>query len=393
MRRRLSTTVQGWLDGSDKSAAGAIFRTLGNVVSLPYSGVVQIRNWAYDRQILKSTSMPVPVVSVGNLTMGGVGKTPVVAAIAEYFISMNKTPGLVSRGYGSQRCQTLFEASPTDKNSENRAASSDSDAEVFAQYRRVNDEARELELRLPNVPHFLGANRVETVDALLKYRSDVDVVVLDDAFQHRRIARNLDVVLLDALNPFGGGRVAPSGFLREPPAGLKRADVVLLNRADLLDERSRREIQRRALQLAPNALWGEIAQRPNAIFTYSYSEGRVQKLDYNNWRRQTAQSSALAFCGLGAPAGFRKTLEKETINVSSFLTFPDHHAYSQNDLTDLERIADQNAADFFITTMKDFVKIIALNSTNKPIYALGIGVEFISNRREFEEKLLSVFAS
>lgn len=443
MNKTFSATARGWIDGSTQSPAASAFRAAATLVSFPYASVVRLRGRLYDAGILRSFPAPRPTISVGNLTLGGVGKTPFVGWLAEYFLQTGQTPGLISRGYQAERQRRLFarldaESSaapltPTARFPESSPSSPPLhplETTRFSRFLQFNDEARELALRLPRTPHFLGPNRVEVASALVEARPDVDVLLLDDAFQHRRIRRDLNVVLLDALNPFGGGRVFPAGFLREPLSGLARADAVLLNRADLVSQRTRDAIQKRVRRLAPLALFAEIAQIPRFVYSRvssavpanaanpstaqngptfpddvdesnekSQNNGNNERADvrtlvredFDAWAASRRSGRFVAFCGLGAPAGFRKTLENNDLTPSSFVAFPDHRAYEASDFATLAAEAQRVDAEAFLTTTKDFVKWNAPELGGRPIFALGIGVEFLSGEAEFRALLAERF--
>lgn len=388
MSRNVAATLRGFIDSTDRSIPAKAFRAAGLVVSIPYSLAARVHHGLYNRGIRRSASVPSPVVSVGNITMGGVGKSPLVAWITDYFISCGKTPGLVSRGYKAKEQAARGDGRP----SESRENANPASAEEFAPYTLRNDEAKEFAVRFPDVPYFLGHNRVEVARALLTANPDVDVIILDDAFQHRKISRDLDVVVLDALNPFGGGHVAPSGFLREPVSALSRADVVLLNRADLIDDARRNQIRKRVDAYAPNAVWGEMAQRPHAVCQYEHAADAPDQLTIAStpiveWLQTHASKRVLAFCGLGAPDGFRKTLKKEGVNVVSFVEFPDHCVYDASDIARLRNAANETNADLILGTMKDFVKFQGTEPLNRPLCALQIGVEFLAGEEFFCQAL------
>ncbi len=437
MKKTFSTTVRAWLDGSTQSAAATAFRAAATPVSLPYSLAVRLRGRLYDAGLLRSFEAPRPTISVGNLTLGGVGKTPFVAWLADYFLQTARTPGLISRGYQAERQRELFARLDAESNSppfppftDSPLSSDSADSARFAQYLQFNDEARELALRLPSTPHFLGSNRVEVASALVEARSDVDVLLLDDAFQHRRIRRDLNVVLLDALNPFGGGRVFPAGFLREPLSGLSRADAVLLNRADLVSSERRQAIRERVRRLAPSALFAETAQIPRFVYSRVSSStaqtaqnradsrdgasvstlksaknvkiaatptdkpldaGTLVREDFDVWAASRRGGRFVAFCGLGSPQGFRKTLEINGLTPVSFVAFPDHRAYSASDRAALAAEAERVDAAAFLTTAKDFVKWNARTPGERPLFALGIDVEFLSGEAEFRALLAERF--
>ncbi|MEO1997370.1 MAG: tetraacyldisaccharide 4'-kinase, partial [Planctomycetaceae bacterium] len=154
-----------------------------------YGSGVRLRNRTYDRGLRKVQALPVPAISVGNLTAGGTGKTPFVAYLANSFCTHQHQPAILSRGYGSQ------------------------DGEA-------NDEKRVLDLLCPNVPHDQHPDRVAAAARVCE-QHNIDVLILDDGFQHRRAARDLDIVLIDALNPWGFGHLLPRGLLREPPSALQ----------------------------------------------------------------------------------------------------------------------------------------------------------------------------
>ena len=180
---------------------------------------------------------------------------------------------------------------------------------------------------LPDVPHVQNADRVAAArQAIQEFQAEL--IVLDDGFQHRRIARDLDIVLLDALEPFGFGHVFPRGTLREPLAGLRRADVVVLSRAGLLGPNERAEIWRIVDSHAPAALRAETVHAPRELIA---ADGK--ELPLETIRGQ----SVAAFCGIGNPAGFRHTLETCGCRIAGFREFPDHHRFTSKDV---ELLAD-----------------------------------------------------
>ncbi|MGI6401431.1 MAG: tetraacyldisaccharide 4'-kinase [Thermoguttaceae bacterium] len=388
MKQGVAARLRGFVDSTDRSPLAVAFRTACLTFSIPYSLGARLLHGLYDRGVLKSTRVPCPTISVGNVTMGGVGKSPFVAWLADYLIAQGRRPGLVSRGYKAKE-HSRREASD---------ANQDESTDEFAKYQIFNDEAKEFALRFPDVPYFLGPRRVEVADALLRFRPDVDTLILDDAFQHRKIARDLNIVMLDALNPFGGGRVVPSGFLREPLSALKRADVVLLNRADLINDSRRETIRQRALSYVPDAIWGELAQRPLSVYrrvpnNSTPSNYSIRETSLDSFRHEYTRKRVLAFCGLGAPAGFRKTLENSGLDVVDFIEFPDHCAYTPKDLERLARAAYDARAEALLATMKDFTKFNGSEQLGRPFYALRIGVEFLTGEKEFCTKTIQTLQS
>jgi len=241
----------------------------------------------------------------------------------------------------------------------------------------ASDEALQLEQNLPDVPHLENPDRVEAARLAIE-QYGTQLIVLDDAFQHRRIHRDLDVVMLDALEPFGYGHVFPRGTLREPLSGLRRADAVVLSRADMLEPDQRDGIRDEVRRHAPHAVWAEVASAPRALLS---SSGREEAID-------TLQGQPVAaFCGIGNPAGFRYTLERCGCRAVAFREFPDHHRYGRADIESLADWANQCDVMAVLCTHKDLVKLRVDQLGRRPLWAVTIGLEFLSGRTELETKL------
>jgi len=335
------------VSGRRRGFAASAMRALLRAAEVPYVTAVRWRNWRYDRGKAKIHRADVPVVSVGNLTLGGTGKTPMVEWLARWFHQRHVRTALVSRGYG---------------------ANADS----------VNDEALELEQRLPDVPHVQNPNRVEAARTAAE-KFQCQLVLLDDAFQHRRIARDLDIVLIDAVEPFGFGHVFPRGTLREPLAGLGRADVVALSRADMADDDQRKAIRCQVLRHAPEAVWIETGHRPRCLLSTELDESPLSSL---------AGRPVAAFCGIGNPQGFRHTLASCGYQVEAFREFPDHHPYNRDDVQSLIAWSDSfGDAVAVLCTHKDLVKLNVLRLGQKPLRAVSIGLEILAGREALERNL------
>jgi len=311
-------------------------------LEVPYAAVMSVRNLLYDRRMMPIRQFPVPIISVGNLTLGGTGKSPMVAYLCRDFLKQHLRPGLVSRGY--------------------RKTSSEG-----------NDEYREMSLRFPTVPHIQHPKRAKAIEQLLQ-TENVDVIILDDAFQHRQVERNIDIVLLDATAPFGFEHIFPRGTLRESPNSLRRADVVLLTRSDLIDEAQRQRIKQRVLTINPKIAWGETIHVPTSLVSLDGDLG---------WRHEPIESihaqSALAFCGIGNPAAFRTTLERCGVQVMKLVSFPDHHAYTQREIGELWHMANELGTDLILCTMKDLVKLNRPEFAGLSIQAIDIEIQFLTN--------------
>jgi tetraacyldisaccharide 4'-kinase len=296
----------------DWRAAG--WRSLLQVLEPAYAAAVTVRNSSFDARWKTIHRVAVPVISVGNITAGGTGKTPFVAWMANWLSDHSQLPAIVSRGYR-------------------------------AQLGARNDEALELELLLPQVPHVQNPDRVAAAQqAIEEFRCQV--ILLDDGFQHRRLHRDLDVVLIDALNPFGFEHLLPRGLLREPLRGLRRADVVGLSRANLVDDSVREKIWSRVTQFAPQAVKIHVEFLPHCLRS---STGQTQRLD------QFHGQQVLAFCGIGNPQNFTQSLALCGIQIAAERFFPDHHPYGHEDRAAIAAWAEQfPQAEALICTEKDW---------------------------------------
>ena len=339
------------VSGRRRGVVAALARGALRVAETGYRAAVGCRNHRYDTRRASIHHVGVPVVSVGNLTLGGTGKTPMVKWLAQRFLARGMRVAIVSRGY--------------------RAGESGR-----------NDEALELEMSLPGVPHLQNPDRVAAAQrAIDEFQSQV--ILLDDGFQHRRLARDLDIVLLDALAPFGFDHVFPRGTLREPVASLKRAEVIALSRADLIDEAQRETIRRRVERHAAGALWIETSHVPRRLLSAGGAEQPLEAL---------AARRVAAFCGIGNPNGFRGTLGAAGYDVADVRTFPDHHAYRRQDIESLARWAESIRADALICTNKDLVKINREQLGSTPLWALMIELEVIRDAAALDAKLADSFA-
>ncbi len=338
------------VSGQRRRPLDALIRCGLAIVEVPYACAMQIRNRRFDHGHLPSHRVEVPVISVGNLTLGGTGKTPMVAWLAGWLRQRQIRVSIVSRGYG---------------------AGQDS----------RNDEAREIEARLPDVPHVQNPDRVAAARIAID-ELGTQMIILDDGFQHRRLARDLDLVLIDATEPFGFDRVFPRGMLREPLSGLQRADAVVLTRCDLVAQESRQKIRQRVTQIAPQAKWIEVAFRPSHLFSAS---GRTKPL------ASISGSPIAAFCGIGNPSAFRETLTTCGLNVKALREFPDHHQFGRQDIDSLtDWVRQDTEIEAVVCTHKDLVKISIDQLADKPLYAIAIDLDIQVGEGELVSALLSV---
>ena len=245
-----------------------------------------------------------------------------------------------------------------------------------------NDEAIELAQKLPDVPHVQNADRLAAARIAID-QHDCQLILLDDAFQHRRIGRDLDMVLIDALEPFGFDHVFPRGTLREPVDGLRRADIVAITRADMLDAEQRGAIWARVERHAPDAVRIEAAHAPRALLG---CDGKQQPIDSLDGR------PVAAFCGIGNPAGFRHTLATCGYDVVDFREFPDHHIYTRSDIESLIAWAEHQNVEAVLCTHKDLVKLDIEQLGGRPLWAVTIGLDILAGKDALNERLSAVVA-
>lgn len=323
------------------AALGRLGLTLASV---GYRVAVAARNFAFDKGWKPTFSAEIPVISVGNITLGGTGKTPTVEAISRWYRRRDIRVAILSRGYGSST--------------------------------GLNDEGRVLEENLPDVPHLQGGDRTELARTA-REELESQLLVLDDGFQHRRLRRDLDIVLLDALDPFGHGKLFPRGLLREPISALKRAGVVVLSRSDLVSPERRIEIRAEAEQVAGPLAWVEVRHAPLDLMDV---HGRSLPLGHLGGKK------IAAFCGIGNPEGFRRTIAPMG-DVIEMLSYGDHHQYTAGDVNDIGQWARKLGADLALTTQKDFVKLRTENLAGVPLYHLRIGLQILQGEELLDKAL------
>jgi tetraacyldisaccharide 4'-kinase len=291
----------------------------------------------------------VPVVSVGNLTAGGTGKTPCVEHVARFYRALDLCVAVLSRGYGAQ-------AGP-------------------------NDEALVLEDNLPDVPHLQGPDRAALARVAAE-ELDSEVLVLDDGFQHRRLARDLDLVLVDATDPFGGGHLLPRGLLREHPRGLRRAQFILLTRCDQASPAEVDRLSQRVARLAPGVPVARTRHEPVELVN---SDGETAPLDLLRGQR------VLAFAGVGNPDAFRRTLGALGAEVADFRAFADHHPYTRADVDGLHAWGRAWPHEgFLVTTQKDLVKLRLARLGGRPLWAVRVRLGFETGQDVLERMLRAV---
>lgn len=345
-----------------------------------YGRIADFRNTLYEKGWIKSFSLGAPTISVGNLTVGGTGKTPLVALVAEILTEAGAKVCILTRGYGRE-------------NPKQRVLVSDGET-ILADVRQAGDEPLELAIRLLSLKTIVVADADRVAAARwVREKFGVTAFVLDDGFQHRRAQRNLDIVCVDATDPFGNGRIVPAGILREPLPNLRRADAVVITRANLIENVSilRSQIaklgENRPIFTAENKIAALTELRLFLARTQSRAENEQKS---ENQTSEFENAKLFAFCALGNPENFFAQLRRDDFALVSTAIFPDHHFYAAKDIENLIRKAKSCGAEALVTTAKDAVKLRDLRF-EMPCFVAESELRF-ENEAAFRETISSVLS-
>lgn len=330
-----------------------------------YAVGASLRRAAYRRGILRSHRAGVPVISVGNVTAGGTGKTPCVQAVCRLLQEAGLRPAILSRGYGGRLPGPW-------------AVVSDGES-VLLSSEAAGDEPELLARSLPGVPVLVGADR-RTTAREARSRFDAEVLVLDDGFQHRRLARDLDLVAVDATNPWGNGRCLPGGLLREPLSALGEADAVLLTRAGRAPPHRLDAIERALRRKGLRAPVVRATHAPAGVVDL----GSGDRLPVE----ELAGLKVLAFAGIANPAAFFSDLQGLGARVVEGVPYPDHHRFSRADVEKLLEWARLTNAEAVVTTEKDAVRLAAYLPLPVRLLALRIEFRLLSGEPVFRRLVL-----
>ena len=336
-------------------------------LSYVYAVVLKTRSWFYDCGLLRQKQLPCKVISVGNIVAGGTGKTPAVIWIAKYLQSEGFQVGVLLRGYGRAGDHSVSVVSDG--------------KQILRPLTESGDEAGMIARKLPGVPIVVGGDRYTAgLEVIQLWGHTNGILILDDGFQRRQLARDLDIVTIDSTQPFGTGKLLPAGTLREPKTALKRTDLLLLTRTELAEE----SVNFKRLADGKQVIGS--CHQPTRL--YQLSNGEECALDLLNGR------SILAVCGIGNPEAFARTLHQFEPEAVELLAFPDHHRYSLADLNDISARVREVGADIVVTTEKDSQKLEAFAATTEfslpesvQFFVLGIELEIRTNIAAFKKRL------
>ena len=322
------------ISGQVAPAFGIPLRLLLAGLSCPYRLIVRLRNEFYSRHWLKIHRVDVPVICVGNLTTGGTGKTPLVAWLAGLLTGKGLRVAILTRGYKSEKG-------------------------------KLSDEPAELAAACPGVAIVVNPDRAAGAAEAIRHHG-AQALLMDDGFQHRRLARDLDIIAIDATAPFGYGRLLPAGLLREPESGLKRAHAVVITRSDQVDDEQLARIEQRVGHIHPEL---PIVQAIHAPAAVRHLDGSETALNALTGRR------VFAFCGLGNPTAFLRTVEACGCQLAGSHVFNDHHTYTDHCLADIFAASRSAEAELVLTTSKDWNKIVPLVGPQPPLPVAYLAVE------------------
>ncbi len=337
------------------------------VISKIYGGAVKLRRTFYRKSVLRSKMLSCPVISIGNITVGGTGKTPMTIYVANIVKDLGYKVVIISRGY---------------KGEAEKIGGIVSDGKTILMAPEIaGDEPYMIAARLRGVPVIVGKNRFKAGRLAIR-KFEPDILVLDDGFQHLKLNRDLDFVLLDYRKPFGNGYLLPRGVMREPASALKYANAIILTRSDTPNDKDMKPPLNRL----------RFYKRITPVYR-SFHKPIVYKIADRKKNFEALRQNpdcikgrtAFAFSGLADNDNFRRTLKKFECNISGYLGFSDHHSYSDSDLKDILGAAEKSKSECLITTEKDYVRIAHKLVWPFDLYVVGIEIEFGIDEEKFND--------
>mgnify|MGYP001766017513 CR=1 FL=1 len=337
-------------------------KIIARILSFFYQGVVNLRHWLYTHKIFKETKLSCPVISVGNITVGGTGKTPCVIMLGHMLKKNGFQPAVISRGYGGRS------TNPINVVSDGKTILLDSETS--------GDEPFLIARALKGVPVITGPRRIATGQVAID-KFGANVLICDDAMQHRQIFRDINLVLWDSEGLKGNHHVLPRGKLREPIAGIRRASAILMTRAgkDATLDAGIEEIIRDAnIPVFKSIHHAQDLIRGDEGLSMAVSALRGRKV--------------CAFCGIANPDSFKETIRAAGANILSFAAFRDHHQYNVKEIEDLTNGYIQHEADYLMTTEKDAARLKNHPEFLKSLLVLRVKMEIVPSAQPFENFIM-----
>ena len=315
----------------------------------------------------EAVSVSVPVVSVGNVTAGGTGKTPCIILLSQLLLKAGKKPAILSRGYRSGL--------------EQEGGMVSDGKTIQVSQKMAGDEPYMMALKLPGVPIFVGKDRLSSAKKAIDLGADI--LLLDDGFQYWKLKREKDIILIDCTNPFGYGHALPRGLLREPLTALKRASLFILTKSDQVHHTDKDEIKEKLQALAPEIPILESSHSPAKVVLYE----KWKKSIHEGPLAEVKMKKVFLLSGIGNPAAFRETAKEAGLRPLGDMAFPDHHAYTEEDVRNAISEAKAKGAELIVMTEKDAVKMMNLSSITKseiPFAVLEIEMTIREGAEELE---------
>ena len=368
-------TYRKLISGQSNGFIASVMRFFLGSAAIGYSLIVRLRNFMYSKGLLKVHHVDAAVLCVGNITVGGTGKTPLVVWLCN-LLTQNYKCAILTRGYKA----------------------------TVQENKDFKDEIAILVESCPGVKVIVNPNRVAGAsEAINKYATKI--LIMDDGFQHRRLARDLDIIAIDATQPFGFGKLLPAGLLREPVSSLKRAGAVVVTRCDQVTDAELDELERKLRAINPGIIIARATHTPVSVEypepTVIPAKAGIQKdskkmdscLRRNDKVEQLRGKKVFAFCGIGNPDAFLNTIKDLEAELAGSMVFDDHCDYTDACLTEIKKQAKELGVDLILTTQKDWTKIISkLESQNSasqsylPFAYLAIEIKFLTG----EDKLTAL---
>ena len=358
---KLITKIQYIMKSSRKSRRGLSFERLLYNLSKVYKNGIQFRNYLYRAGILKSKKLPCFVISIGNISTGGTGKTPMTMYLSKYLTTLGYKVAIVTRGYKGKF--------------EHKNGVVSNGKKILCGPEEAGDEPYMMAQAL-KLPVIAGKKRFKSgMTAIEKFSPDI--IVLDDAFQHIALKRNLNLLLLDTKKPIGNGYLLPRGSLREPAASIQRSDAVIFTRSDQNPDTAFDSID---IELANIPMFKTV--HAPLISKIATKKKNVQPtLNQTDMVNHLKGKRAFLFSGIANNPDFKSSCEKIGLIVCHQIEFPDHYWYKQHDINKLTKAFKQINADYMVTTQKDYIKIADNFPFDHPLVVLDVQIKFDHNNK------------
>lgn len=381
MNQKIRNYIYSLMTDRREGSVASILQFILFLASLLYLLAIKVLFILHQKGFLPTAHLEARVISVGNLTLGGAGKTPLVELVSRCLLEKGKKVAVLTRGYRipSQDDKTVHQHKP----------------HLFEE---IGDEPALLRLKLPQVNIIIGPDRVKNGKAAIS-NYGIDVLVLDDGFQYWSLSRDIDILVIDATNPFGNEMLLPRGILREPVSNLVRANIIVITKTDIAMPQQIAHIKSRLKSLNSGAPVFLSIHKPVRIVEFPRP---AKTLDLSSEKPQPEldwlkEKEFVAVCGIGDPLYFIKTLQGLGAVIKTSITFEDHHPYSFQDLAYISKGCRSLGVNRVITTEKDMIKLrplieshaSAFESFQMEFLALGIELEITENRDKFIQYLVS----